>query len=148
MQVHELRKSSGFQASGKRLGRGNGSGKGSYSGKGLKGQKARKSGGVPLWFEGGQTPLFMRIPKLRWFKQPAAFQENIQVVTLARLQKDTRISGEVTKASLQKTGCIKSATDAVKILATGTLQKKLTFVGIEYFSASARAAIEQAGGSC
>lgn len=92
MLVHELQKSRGLQTKGKRLGRGNSSGKGNYSGKGLKGQKARTGGGVPLRFEGGQTPLFMRLPKYRGFKRPTSLQKNQVGLALKRLDRDTRIA--------------------------------------------------------
>lgn len=102
---------------GKRLGRGHGSGKGNYSGKGCKGQKARKSGGVPPRFEGGQTPLFMRLPKLRGFKRPQGLKA-VQAVTLFMLESCKTIQDVVTKESLVAAGCIKSVDAPVKILAT------------------------------
>ena len=67
----------------KRVGRGHGSGKGKTAGRGVKGQKARAGGKIPAWFEGGQTPLHQRIPKLRGFKNP--FRTEYQVVNLDRL---------------------------------------------------------------
>lgn len=148
MLINELSKSSGYIRSGKRLGRWNGSGKGNYSGKGCKGQKARTGGGVANWFEWGQTALYMRLPKLRWFKQPVHLQSRVQGVTLAQLERHAKITHEVTKALLVECGYIASVQNPVKILATGSITKKLTFVDVEFYSATARAAIEKAGGSC
>lgn len=146
MLINELSKSLWYTRSGKRLGRWNGSGKGNYSGKWCKGQKARAGGGVPNWFEWGQTALYMRLPKLRWFKQPKHLQSRVQAVTLAQLERDTRIADEVTKELLLSCGLIANLVDPVKVLATGSLTKKLTFVGIELYSTGARTAIEHIGG--
>lgn len=148
MLINELPQSSWYTRPGKRLGRGNGSGKGNYSGKWCKGQKARTGGGVPNWFEWGQTALYMRLPKLRWFKQPKHLQSRIQSVTLAQLERHTSIDSEVTKALLVECWYITSAVDPVKILATWSLTKKISFIDVEFYSAGARAAIEKAGGSC
>jgi large subunit ribosomal protein L15 len=148
MLINELPQSSWYNRPGKRLGRWNGSGKGNYSGKWCKGQKARTGGGVPNWFEWGQTALYMRLPKLRWFKQPKHLQSRVQAVTLNQLERDARIVGEVTKALLLTCGLIATLVDPVKVLATWSLTKKLSFVDIELYSAGARTAIEQVGGSC
>ena len=148
MLVHELNKSTGFHRSGKRLWRGNASGKGNYSGKWCKGQKARAGWGVPSRFEWGQTPLYMRLPKLRWFKQPKHLQSTIQTVTLNQLERHEKITTEVTKELLASCGFIKSVQHPVKILATGTLTKALKCIDVEYYSAGARQAIEKAGGTC
>lgn len=148
MLIHELAQSSGYAKSGKRLGRGNASWKGNYSWKWCKGQKARTGGGVPTWFEGWQTALYMRLPKLRWFKKPVHLQSTVQSVTLSALENHTNIVSEVNKALLVSCGLIRSAEHPVKILATGSLTKKLSFIDIELYSASARAAIEKAGWTC
>lgn len=148
MLLHELASSSGYTRSGKRLGRGNGSWKGNYSGKWCKGQKARTGGGVPTWFEGWQTALYMRLPKLRWFKKPVHLQSTVQSVTLAALERHVGIVSEVNKVLLVTCGLIRSAAHPVKILATGSLTKKLSFTDIELYSAHARQAIEKAGGTC
>lgn len=145
MLINELSKSSWYTRSGKRLGRWNGSGKGNYSGKWCKGQKARAGGGVPNWFEWGQTALYMRLPKLRWFKQPKHLQSRVQAVTLAQLERDARIVSEVTKELLLSCGLIANLVDPVKVLATWTVTKKLTFVDIELYSAGARSVLENSG---
>ncbi len=148
MLIHELTTSSGYTRPGKRLGRGNWSWKGNYSGKWCKGQKARTGGGVPTWFEWGQTALYMRLPKLRWFKQPVHLQSKVQSVTLAVLERHAKIVWEVTKELLVACGLVRSVSHPVKILATGTLTKKLSFIDIELYSSGARQAIEKAGGTC
>ena len=123
-----------------RVGRGIGSGLGKTSGRGHKGQKARSGGGVRRGFEGGQTPLYRRLPK-RGFKN--IFAKNYTEVTLTMLNKAT--TEEVTAESLIKDGIISKANDGIVILGTGKLDKKLT-VKATRFTASAAKAIETAGG--
>ena len=124
----------------KRLGRGIGSGNGKTAGKGHKGQNARSGGGVRRGFEGGQTPLYRRLPK-RGFKN--IFAKNYTEVTLTMLNKAT--TEEVTAESLIKDRIISKAEDGIVILGTGKLEKKLT-VKANRFTASAAKAIEAAGG--
>lgn len=124
----------------RRVGRGMGSGLGKTSGRGHKGQKARSGGGVRRGFEGGQTPLYRRLPK-RGFKNIHA--KNYTEVTLTMLNKST--SAEVTAESLIKDGIISKANDGIVVLGTGTLDKKLT-VQAKRFTASAAQKIEAAGG--
>ena len=124
----------------RRVGRGIGSGLGKTSGRGHKGQKARSGGGVRRGFEGGQTPLYRRLPK-RGFKNIHA-KDYIEV-TLTMLNKST--SEEVTAESLIKDGIISKAKDGIVILGTGTLDKKLT-VKAKRFTTSAAQKIEAAGG--
>ncbi len=149
MLVHELKKSTGFNKKAKVLGRGNSSGKGNYSGKGLKGQAARSGASIPAWFEGGQTPLIRRLPKLRWFKRFHKFIDAYEIVNLDRLEADVRIGSEttVTKQVLVATWHISSVTMPVKVLSRGKLTKKLVFEGLDQYSVTARKHIEQAGGS-
>lgn len=123
----------------KRLGRGRGSGQGGRAGKGNKGQKARKSGNIRRGFEGGQTPLHRRFPKIG-FKN-TMFTTRYEVVNLSSLEK---LTGEVTLESLKAAGLVQNG--PVKILAKGTLSKKLT-VKAHKFSEQAKSAIEKAGGS-
>lgn len=123
-----------------RVGRGVGSGLGKTSGRGHKGQKARSGGGVRRGFEGGQTPLYRRLPK-RGFKN--IFAKNYTEVTLTMLNKAT--TEEVTAESLIKDRIISKAEDGIVILGTGKLEKKLT-VKANRFTASAAKAIEAAGG--
>ena len=124
----------------KRVGRGMGSGLGKTSGRGHKGQKARTGGGVRRGFEGGQTPLYRRLPK-RGFKN--IFAKNYTEVTLTMLNKAT--TEEVTAESLIKDGIISKVNDGIVVLGTGKLEKKLT-VKANRFTASASKAIEAAGG--
>lgn len=123
-----------------RVGRGMASGNGKTSGRGHKGQKARSGGGVRRGFEGGQTPLYRRLPK-RGFKN--IFAKNYTEVTLTMLNKAT--TEEVTAESLIKDRIISKAEDGIVILGTGKLEKKLT-VKANRFTASAAKAIEAAGG--
>ena len=124
----------------RRVGRGIGSGLGKTSGRGHKGQKARSGGGVRRGFEGGQTPLYRRLPK-RGFKNINA--KKYTEVTLTMLNKAT--TEEVTAESLIKDGIISKANDGIVILGTGSLEKKLT-VKATRFTASAAEKIEAAGG--
>ena len=124
----------------RRVGRGMGSGLGKTSGRGHKGQKARSGGGVRRGFEGGQTPLYRRLPK-RGFKNIHA--KNYTEVTLTMLNKSTVT--EVTADSLIKDGIISKANDGIVVLGTGSLDKKLT-VQAKRFTTSAAQKIEAAGG--
>ena len=133
-----LRPKKGSTHKSKRLGRGRGSGKGGRSGKGNKGQKARKSGNIRRGFEGGQTPLHRRFPKIG-FKN-TMFATRYEIVNLQSLQN---ISGEVNPETLKAQGLIKRG--PVKILARGEIKKALT-VKAHRFSEAAKEAIEKAGG--
>ena len=124
----------------KRVGRGTGSGTGKTSGKGHKGQKARSGGGVRRGFEGGQTPLYRRLPK-RGFTNINS--KNYTEVTLTMLNKSK--ATDVTAESLVEEGIIGKVNDGIVILATGTLDKKLN-VKAKRFTASAKEKIEALGG--
>ena len=123
-----------------RVGRGVGSGLGKTSGRGHKGQKARSGGGVRRGFEGGQTPLYRRLPK-RGFKNIHA--KNYTEVTLTMLNKAE--STEVTAESLLKEGIIGKINDGIVILGTGSIEKSVT-VKAKRFTKSAAEKIEAAGG--
>jgi large subunit ribosomal protein L15 len=126
----------------KRRGRGNASGHGTYSGRGCKGQGQRKSGNVRPGFEGGQTPLIMRLPKLKGFKSP--IKTIYQIVNLEDL--DVFNDGdEVNTETLLKKRLISIKEMPVKILGMGKLDKKLTFK-IHKISKSAKEKIIKAGG--
>ena len=124
----------------KRLGRGIGSGNGKTAGKGHKGQKARSGGGVRRGFEGGQTPLYRRLPK-RGFTNIHA--KNYTEVTLTMLNKSSK--EEVTAESLIADGIISKANDGIVVIATGTLDKKLTVKAVR-FTKGAKEKIEALGG--
>lgn len=122
----------------KRIGRGRGSGLGQTAGKGHKGQLARTGGKVRRGFEGGQTPLYRRLPKFGFNNKN--FETVYDIVNLAQLEK---LAGTVTPESLQKSGVIHG--DLVKVLGQGKLTKALT-VRAHKFSETAKKAIEAAGG--
>ena len=125
-----------------RRGRGHGSGNGKTAGKGHKGQKAR-SGAPRIGFEGGQMPLYRRIPK-RGFKNINSKEiVGINVSVLERFDNDSTVSVE----TLMESGIIKNPQDGVKILGNGELTKKLN-VKANAFSASAKTKIEAVGGTC
>jgi large subunit ribosomal protein L15 len=141
MKLHELQYTEGARKDRKRLGRGQGSGQGKTAGKGHKGQNARSGGGVSLGFEGGQTPLFRRIPKRGFTNFTRVEYAIVNVDALNAFENDTVISVELLKA----VGLVRQELDGVKILGKGTLEKKLT-VQANKFSKSAVEVIEQAGG--
>lgn len=123
-----------------RVGRGIGSGLGKTSGRGQKGQKSRSGGGVRRGFEGGQTPLYRRLPK-RGFKNIFAKQYTEVTLTMLNKSKATEVSAE----SLLEEGIIGKINDGIVVLATGKLEKKLT-VKANRFTKAAAQAIEAAGG--
>ncbi|AMB92612.1 50S ribosomal protein L15 [Aerococcus christensenii] len=143
MSLHELKAAEGARHSRKRVGRGSGSGFGKTSTRGQKGQLARSGGGTRLGFEGGQTPLFRRIPK-RGFTN--INRKEYAIVNLDDLNIFENGS-EVTPKELFEAGLIKKEKAGVKILGNGSLERKLT-VKAAKFSASAKKAIESAGGTC
>src|SRR5690554_6160067 len=142
MKLHELVISEGARHERKRLGRGTGSGHGKTAGKGHKGQKARSGGGVRPGFEGGQMPLFQRLPKRGFTNINRKEYAIVNLDTLNRFEDGT----EVTPELLIETGVVKSEKAGIKILAKGELNKKLT-VKAHKFSSAAKEAIEAAGGS-
>ncbi len=123
-----------------RVGRGVGSGLGKTSGRGHKGQKARSGGGVRRGFEGGQTPLYRRVPK-RGFTN--IFANNYTEVTLTMLNKSSK--EDVTAESLIEDGIIRKANDGIVIIATGTLEKKVNVKAVR-FTKAAKEKIEALGG--
>ena len=141
MKLHELEKNIGATHSKKRVGRGSGSGLGKTSGHGQKGQKARSGVSISGVFEGGQTPLFRRLPK-RGFKN-IPFKKDMQEVTLNMLNLST--VEEVDAKTLIADGIISKEKDGIVILATGKLEKKLS-VKASRFTKKAAEAIVAAGG--
>ena len=139
MQLGEV-KSATEKVARRRVGRGIGSGLGKTSGRGHKGQKARSGGGVRRGFEGGQTPLYRRLPK-RGFTNIHA--NNYTEVTLAMLNKSE--ASEVTAETLLSEGIIGKINDGIVVLGTGNLEKKLT-VKAKRFTKSAKEKIEAVGG--
>ena len=139
MKIEELKPAMKKKAS-KRVGRGMGSGLGKTSGRGHKGQKARTGGGVRRGFEGGQTPLYRRLPK-RGFTNIHA--KNYTEVTLTMLNNSK--ATDVTAETLLAEGIIGKVNDGIVVLATGKLDKKLN-VKANRFTASAKEKIEALGG--
>jgi len=147
MLLSNLKRSKWYNKKAKRVGRGNASGKGNYSTRWIKGQLARSGGGMPAWFEWGQTPLTQRLPKYRGFKRYYKLVKTYIPVNLERLEKDGRIQNntKITKELLKQLGYIKKVNCLVKILGKGDLTKKLEFEGIDAFSKSAMEKIKNAG---
>ncbi|MFD2657866.1 MULTISPECIES: 50S ribosomal protein L15 [Gracilibacillus] len=140
MKLHELKPSQAKKQR-NRVGRGMSSGNGKTSGRGHKGQKARSGGGVRPGFEGGQMPLFQRLPKRGFTNINRKDFAIVNLETLNNFDEGT----EVTPELLLETGTISKVKSGVKILGNGKLEKKLT-VKAHKFSASAKDAIEAAGG--
>jgi large subunit ribosomal protein L15 len=141
MNLHELKPAAGSRKERNRVGRGTGSGNGKTAGKGHKGQKARSGGGVRLGFEGGQTPLFRRLPKRGFTNINRKDYAIVNLEALNRFEDGT----EVTPALLIETGLVSKEKSGIKILGNGKLETKLT-VKAHKFSSAAKEAIEAAGG--
>jgi len=141
MKLHELKPTEGSRQEPKRKGRGIGSGNGKTAGKGHKGQNARSGGGVRLGFEGGQTPLFRRLPKRGFTNINRKEYAVVNLDVLNHFEDGT----EVTPELLIESGMVKSVKAGIKILASGNIEKKLT-VKAQKFSSAAKEAIEAAGG--
>ncbi len=163
MKLHDLRPADGSRTPRTRVGRGIAAGKGKTAGRGTKGQKARAGGSIPPWFEGGQTPIHMRIPKLRGFKN--RFKVEFEVVNIGRIsdlaERGLFESGElpgskgksgkaapitVNQEILRAVGLVRTLDKPLKILGQGDVTKPL-FVVADAFTKSAAAKIEAAGGS-
>ena len=140
--LNQLKPVEGARHAKKRLGRGIGSGLGKTAGKGTKGQNARSGGGVRPGFEGGQLPLFQRLPK-RGFKNISRVEYKVVNVKQLNVFENGTV---VDVAKLVEAGIVKELNEDVKILGNGKLEKKLT-VKANKFSESAKKAIEAAGGS-
>ena len=143
MKLHELSPAAGSVTPAWRKGRGTGSGNGKTSGKGHKGQNARSGGGVRPGFEGGQIPLYRKLPK-RGFKNHFAKEfTTLNLSALDRFEDGSVIDIDTLTAA----GLAFKAKDGLKILGNGTLSKKFT-VRAAAFTASAKEKIEAAGGKC
>ena len=141
MKLHELKPAEGSRKERNRVGRGIGSGNGKTAGKGHKGQNARSGGGVRPGFEGGQNPLFRRLPKRGFTNINRKDYAVVNVEVLNRFDEGT----EITPALLIETGVVSKERSGIKILGNGKLEKKLN-VKAHKFSGSAKEAIEAAGG--
>ena len=143
MQIHDLTPAAGSTHRRKRVGRGNGSGHGTTAGRGQNGQLSRSGGGKGAGFEGGQTPLAMRLPKLPGFRNINRVEYT--AVNVSRLDEKFVDGDAVNAESLVAAGIIKNVNVPVKVLGDGEISKKLT-VAVEKVSKSAQAKIEAAGG--
>ena len=158
MKLHDLRPAEGSRTAKTRVGRGIAAGKGKTAGRGTKGQKARAGGSIAPWFEGGQTPLHRRIPKLRGFKN--RFKIEYEVVNVGAIaaaaergafETDPHAKGKtapitINQDVLRAVGLVRTLNRPLKVLGAGELSTPL-FVVADSFSASARTKIESAGGS-
>ncbi|MBR6523053.1 MAG: 50S ribosomal protein L15 [Clostridia bacterium] len=141
MRLHELSPVPGSTKEAKRKGRGHGSGNGKTAGKGHKGQNARSGGGVRPGFEGGQMPLYRRLPKRGFTNIFAKTYTEVKVSALNIFED----GAEVTAQALKDAGVIKKINDGITVLGNGEITKKLT-VKAAKFTQSAKAKIEAAGG--
>jgi large subunit ribosomal protein L15 len=160
MKLHDLRPADGSRRPRTRVGRGIAAGKGKTAGRGTKGQKARAGGSIAPWFEGGQTPLHVRIPKLRGFRNP--FKVQYEVVNIGRIadlvaagrlgsvetgsKKGKAAPITVNQEILRATGLVSTLDKPLKILGHGEIDVAL-FVVADAFTRSAVEKIERAGGS-
>ena len=141
MRIHELKKPEGSTKAPKRIGRGQGTGQGTTAGRGMNGQNSRSGGGVRLGFEGGQMPLYRRLPKRGFNNKWAKEYAEINVKDLNKFDDGATVDA----AALMEKGIVKKVLDGVKVLGNGELEKKLT-VKAAKFSKSAAEKIEKAGG--
>jgi large subunit ribosomal protein L15 len=153
VKLHDLKPAPGSTKRRMRVGRGIAAGKGKTAGRGTKGQKSRSGASIPGWFEGGQTPIHVRVPKLRGFKRRGRIE--YQVVNVGRISEyaaagrfgsdagsePLTVNGEVLAAA----GLISHADRPLKVLGSGDLDVKV-FVAADKFTASAKSKIEDAGG--
>ena len=141
MKLNELKYNEGSKKDIKRLGRGSSSGTGKTSGRGENGQKSRSGGGVRVGFEGGQLPLYRRLPKRGFTNIFAKKYTSINVEDLNKFDNGTEITAEV----LKENGVIKKINDGIVVLGRGDLNKKVT-IKAKRFSKSAEEKISAAGG--
>ena len=142
MKLHELSPAPGSKTKRVRVGRGLGSGLGKTSGRGQKGQNSRSGGGTRPGFEGGQRPLYLRLPKRGFTNIFAKKYATVNVIDLNRFED----GAEVNPVSLIEIGLIKNVRDGIRILGTGDLERKLT-VQAHGFTKTAAEKIQAAGGT-
>ncbi len=142
MKLHELSPAEGSSTKAWRKGRGPGSGNGKTGGRGHKGQNARSGGGVRPGFEGGQLPLYRKLPKRGFYNK---FGKEFAIINIDRLDAAFENGSVIDIAALKEKGIIKDAKDGLKILGNGAITKAFT-VRATVFSASAKEKIEAAGG--
>jgi len=142
MKLHELAPPEGARTERRRVGRGHGSGRGKTSGKGVKGQKSRSGGKIPAYFEGGQLPLVRKLPYRRGFNNP--FRVEYEIVNIGDLDRVS--DSTITPDALRAAGLVRRGKQPVKVLGQGSISRAVT-VQAHAISATARAAIEAAGGT-
>lgn len=148
LTLNTLKSPRGANKNTKRLGRGPGSGQGCQAGKGHKGHKARSGGGVRFGFEGGNLPMYMRLPKMRQFTN-SPFKVKYAIVDLSVVETHFNAKSNVTKEALIEKGILKGHKKhlPVKILSKNNVcNKELVFVGIDKFSKSAHDLVIKSGG--
>ena len=141
MKLHELKAAGGSTKNPKRKGRGTGTGNGTTAGRGMNGQKSRSGGGVRLGFEGGQMPLYRRLPKRGFTNIWGTEYTVLNVDALNKFEAGTVVTPEM----LKEAGLVKQVRDGIKILGDGKLEKNLT-VQAHKFTKTAVEKIESAGG--
>lgn len=141
MKLHELKAAGGSTKNPKRKGRGTGTGNGTTAGRGMNGQKSRSGGGVRLGFEGGQMPLYRRLPKRGFTNIWGTEYTGLNVDALNKFEAGTVVTPEM----LKEAGLVKQVKDGIKILGDGKLEKNLT-VQAHKFTKTAVEKIESAGG--
>lgn len=153
MKIHDLRPAEGSNKARTRVGRGIAAGKGKTAGRGTKGQRARAGASIPAWFEGGQTPLHIRIPKLRGFRNINDVEYEVvnvgaisAAVEAGRFEVVKNAPVTINPDTLKDAGLVRNGRKPVKVLGHGDVTAKL-FVLADAFTRSARAKIEAAGGS-
>jgi len=144
MQLNNLKPAKGSVKAGKRIGRGEGSGKGGTATRGHNGQKSRSGYSRKIGFEGGQMPLQRRVPKFGFKNINRKDYQGVNLDTLQQLVDDGKIKDTVSLATLMENGLV-GKNDLVKILGRGELKAKLN-ISVHKFTATAKAAIEKAGG--
>ncbi len=145
LKLNNLQSTPGTTRDNKRIGRGQGSGQGTQAGKGHKGQKARAGGGIRLGFEGGQMPMYRRLPKVGFSNAP--FKKEFAVINLQLINDKFEAGAVVDRESLIANGLLagKNKRLSIKILGKGEITKAFTFKGIEKFSETAKEMIAKSG---
>jgi len=145
MQLNSIKPNKGSRKTFKKLGRGNGSGKGTFCWRGMNGQNCRSGGWVPDWFEGGQTPLFRRMPKLKGFSN-ARFKKHYNIINLSDLEILAKAGvKDITKEAMLEHRIIRKKSLGVKLLGHGELKSKVTLT-VDKASATAIEAVSKAWG--
>ena len=153
MKLHDLRPAAGAHTKKTRVGRGIAAGKGKTAGRGTKGQRSRAGASIPAWFEGGQTPIHIRIPKLRGFKNINDIEYEVvnvgaisEAIEAGKLQQEKGAPVTVNADTLKAAGLVRRDRFPLKVLGHGEVSAKL-FVLADAFTKSAREKIEAAGGT-